>query len=465
MSELENKNIQEQILDLQIEVRHLSNELRLTKEEYEDSARKYFDVFYNLDQKVKERTAALERANQELTKEIFERKRAEQEKSRLESQIRQTQKLESIGTLAGGIAHDFNNMLVAIIGFSEMARDGLPVESLAREDLDQVLVAAKRARDLIKHILTFSRQDVQELKPFQLHLVVKEAMKMMRAAIPSTIEIRSNIDSTAVIMGDPTQIHQVLINLCTNATHAMEEKGGELEVGIHAVNLGAEDLINEKEMEPGSYVMLTVRDTGYGMDKGHMRRIFDPYFTTKEFGKGSGMGLAVVHGIVKSHGGMIVVDSEPGKGAVFKVFFPQIRQEDIIERGGADILPIGTESILFVDDELAGITIGKRTLEFLGYKVTARTSSVEALEAFRAQPDKFDLVITDQTMPNMTGLELAREILEIRPEMPILLCTGYSSLLSEEKFRASGIRGFAMKPLVRQELAEKVRAVLDGSGN
>ncbi len=450
------------VAELETALRHLENELRLTRAEYEESNRKYLDIHYNLEILVQERTAELELANRRLQAEVEERCRAEADKTRLEGQLRQSQKMEAIGTLAGGIAHDFNNLLVAILGFAEMAREGAEPGGQVRADLDEVLGAGKRARDLVRQILTFSRQSDLEKKPLLPGLLIKEALKLLRGSLPSSIEVRQNILTQAAVNGDPTQIHQVLINLCTNAAHAMQAGGGTLEVSLVEANLTAAELGNEPDVEPGRFVRLSVRDTGTGIEPVLLNRIFEPYFTTKGRGEGTGMGLAVVHGIVRSHQGAIRVESEPGQGTVFHVYLPAISSEVEVDADVLQILPTGHERILFVDDEWAGAEVGRKQLESLGYAVTLRTSSVEALEALRADPQRFDLVVTDHQMPNMSGFEMAREMLILRPDLPVILCTGYSATVTRERALKAGLREFALKPLTRKELAELVRAVLDG---
>ena len=390
--------------------------------------------------------------------DITERKQADEQKTSLEKQLQQAQKMEAIGTLAGGIAHDFNNILAAIIGYTELAIHCVPKESSVRKNLREVMVAGIRAKDLVKQILTFSRQTEHELKPIQVKPIVKETLKLLRASLPTTICFKENIHSDSVVMADPTHIHQILMNLCTNAGHAMQEKGGTLEVSLKDIELDARSV----ELLPGRYLRLTVSDTGIGMDALMIKRIFDPYFTTKEKGKGTGMGLAVVHGILKSYGGKIDVYSEPGKGSTFHVYLPAEKMDADAEEGIEVSFPTGTECILFVDDEQSMANLGKELLESLGYSVVTRTSSLEALEAFRVQPDNFDLVITDMTMPNMTGEKMAAEIMKIRPDMPIILCTGFSPVITEEKARAMGIQAFIMKPILKNEIAVKIREVLDG---
>ncbi len=382
-------------------------------------------------------------------------------RKKLEGQLRQAQKMEAIGTLAGGIAHDFNNILVPILGFADLAIWNLPAGSKARENLNEVVKAGIRAKDLVRQILAFSRETEGERRPIQLVPIVKEALKLLRAALPSTIEIRQNIaPDTGVVNGDPTQIHQIMMNLCTNAEHAMLE-GGVLEVSLANVELDEEFCSKHKGLTADSHVRLTVGDTGRGMDKETLTRIFDPFFTTKGPGEGTGMGLSVVHGIVKSHGGDITVYSEPGVGTTFQVYLPVVKSLAEARPETVEPVPGGTESILIVDDDAVVAEIGRETLERLGYCVTTRTSSIEALELFRAKPGEFDLVITDQTMPHMTGTDLAAEILRIRPDIPIILCTGFSHVITPEKARARGIQEFVMKPIVGAELGRTVRRVLD----
>ncbi|NOX80717.1 MAG: response regulator [Deltaproteobacteria bacterium] len=391
-----------------------------------------------------------------LARDITELKRAAREKEKLEGQLRQALKMEAIGTLAGGIAHDFNNILAAIMGYADLAKDELPADSRAVKRIDAVLKASSRARDLVKQILAFSRKEEQDRAPLQLHLLVKETLKLLRASIPSTIEIRRDIDpNSGHILAEPTQIHQVLMNLCTNAAQAMDEKGGVLFVGLDCLELKEKDLKDQEDPRPGLYVRLTVKDTGCGIDPAIMDRIFDPYFTTKEIGKGSGMGLSVVHGIVKSHDGKITVVSKPDQGTTFKVYFPRVEEEIQPEPAGPAPLPTGAERILFVDDEQDLTDATREILTYLGYRVTATTSSLEALALFRSQPDAFDLVITDQTMPEMTGVQLAGELLGVRPDLPIILCTGYSSKVDAGVAGDMGIRAFAMKPVGQEKLAAR----------
>jgi PAS domain S-box-containing protein len=390
------------------------------------------------------------------------RKKIEKEKELLETRLRQAQRMEAIGTLAGGIAHDFNNILFPIVGHTEMLLEDMAQDSPFRNSLDEIYTAALRAKDLVKQILTFSRQDDTEFKLIKIQVIVKETLKLIRSTIPTTIDIKQNIvGDCGPIKADPTQIHQLIMNLATNAYHAMEDTGGILTVGLKQVQLGEHDII-KSDMMPGAYACLTVADTGTGMDKNVAEKIFDPFFTTKGKGKGTGMGLSVVHGIIRSMKGMIRVYSEPGKGTIFHVYLPVVKghfKKQMIYTQG--FITGGAEQILFVDDEQGIVTMGKQMLERLGYRVTARTSSIETLKAFQSNPDKFDLVITDMAMPNMPGDRLAAELIRLRPDIPILLCTGFSETMSEEKARALGIKGFILKPMVMKDLSQKIREVLD----
>jgi PAS domain S-box-containing protein len=382
----------------------------------------------------------------------------------LETQLHQAQKMEAIGTLAGGIAHDFNNILAAIMGYAEMALYDVPEGTQGRRNLEQVLKAGYRGKDLVKQIITFSRRSEQERGPMRVSPIAKETLKLLRASLPTTIEIRQNIEArSGMVLADPTHIHQVLMNLCSNAAYAMREKGGVLEIKLSDVDISSDGAASHLDLDPGPYVKLTVSDTGHGMDSATIERIFDPFFTTKKPGEGTGMGLAVVHGIVKSCGGAVVVDSDPGRGTTFAVFLPRIEGDSFPEADSAAPMATGNERILFVDDEEDLVDMAQQMLERLGYSVVAKTSSLEALEVFKAQPDQFALVITDQTMPHMTGADLAKELMRIRPDIPIILCTGFSEVISAEEAKTLGIREFVMKPFATREIAEITRHVLDGN--
>ena len=401
-----------------------------------------------------------------IARDITDRKKEEQERKKLEDQLQQAQKMEAIGTLAGGIAHDFNNILGAVMGYAELALHEVENKSIPDQYLREVLHAGRRAKDLVKQILTFSRQTDQERTPVLVRLIVKEVIKLLRASLPSTIEIHQNIQSDALVMGDPTQVHQVIMNLCTNAGYAMRDQGGRLTVNLEPLELDPDFAAGHPNLKSGPYLKLTVSDTGPGIEASELDRIFEPFFTTKEKGEGTGMGLAVVHGIVTGHGGDIIVRSEPGQGTTFTVFFPAVERRLEPETRLEIPPPSGTESILFVDDELALANAAKHMLESLGYDVITRTNSSEALELFEHQPDRFDLVITDMTMPGLTGDQLAQKFMEIRGDLPVILCTGFSARINEEKALAHGIRAFVSKPVLKRRIAETIRKVLDdSSGN
>ena len=381
-------------------------------------------------------------------------------KKEIELQLQQSQKMEAIGTLAGGIAHDFNNILSAILGYTELALIDAESESPLYQSLQEIFRAGERAKDLVKQILTFSRQAEQESKPVLLNPISKEVIKFLRASLPTTIDIQQEIMSESLVMADPIQIHQLLMNLCTNAGHAMGEKGGTLTVKLLDTYLDEEVLVEHPELKPGPYIELTISDTGHGIPAHLIDRIFDPFFTTKEKGEGTGMGLSVAHGIVGSCGGKIIATSELGKGTTFQIYIPTVQRDEPNIPINGEQAPAGTERILFVDDEIPLVDIGKQIIESLGYKVTTRTSSLEALELFRAKPDGFDLVITDMTMPNMTGDILAKEIIRIKPDIPVILCTGYSARITQQQATSMGIRAFVSKPVIRKDIADTIRCVL-----
>jgi PAS domain S-box-containing protein len=394
--------------------------------------------------------------------DISERKKAEKDRQRLQLQLQQAHKMEAIGTMAGGIAHDFNNILGIILGNTELAMDDVPEWNPARMNLDEVRTASLRAKDVVRQLLSFARKTDQERKPVKINSVITGALKLLRSSIPTSIEMRCNMPrDSEIILADPTQTNQIMINLCTNAAQAMEDDGGILEISLESVIL-EESIAKSYELSPGRFVKLTVNDTGHGIDPKIKDRIFDPYFTTREVGKGSGMGLAVVHGIVKNHDGAISVDSEVGKGTTFNVLLPIVRREPVPEIIIDEDLPIGKELILYVDDEESIVKMGNQRLERLGYKVESTTSPIEALDLFRSKPDQFDLVITDLTMPKMTGDKLVKEILNIRLDMPIIICTGFSEKMDGEKARAVGALGYLEKPHEKRDLAKMVRKVLDG---
>lgn len=384
------------------------------------------------------------------------------DEKKLRDQIRQSQKMEAIGTLAGGIAHDFNNILMAIMGYSELSMYQVPDDSQLLSNLNEIRTAGTRAKELVQQILTFSRHKEHEPSPVQVHIIVKEALRLMRSTLPATIEICKNISISKPVMADQGRIHQMLINLFTNAYHAMDDQGGVLNVGLCEVNLDADaiDLYPELE-DTGQYLKLTVSDSGRGISPEVMERIFDPYYTTKEKGKGTGFGLAIVYGIVKRYNGAIRVDSTPGKGSTFRVYLPVVESVCDIKKSAVDLIPRGNESILFVDDEKAISQMGKLMLERLGYQVTAQTSGKEALEVFHIRPAAFDLVITDMNMPHMTGIELIKELKRIKPDIPVILCTGFIDDLNKRQAKAKGCSAIIMKPFTHRKIANTIRMVLD----
>ena len=380
---------------------------------------------------------------------------------KMELQLQQAQKMEAIGNLAGGIAHDFNNILSPIVGYAEMLLLDATDDGPLKKRLSHILAAAETAKKIVNQILTFSRQSNHEKKPVNVQHVIREALKLVRSSLPATIDIIEDISNNCdLIMADSTQLHQIIMNLCTNAYHAMEETGGKIFVCLKEVEL-TDESSHDLTSIPVKYVCLTVTDTGMGMNQSTIDRIFDPYFTSKKPGKGTGLGLAVVHGIVMNHGGRIEVTSEPGKGAEFKVYLPVI--EDLKEDAQFEVAQIqrGNECILLVDDKKDVIDIEQQMLEYLGYHVIARTSSIEALEVFLSNPYRFDLVITDMTMPNMTGDKLLQELIKVRPDVPVILCTGFSEMISEEKSLTLGVKGFLMKPVAIHDLSNMIRKVLD----
>ncbi|MBU1156853.1 MAG: PAS domain S-box protein, partial [Proteobacteria bacterium] len=400
-----------------------------------------------------------------IREDITHKKLAEMERLRLEQELRQSQKMEAIGTLAGGIAHDFNNMLASVMGNVELSREDLPAGHPVQQYLEQIMAAGQRATELVRQILSFSRTQDYEPRPLRLALVIEDGLRLLRASIPSSVEISENISAQQeVILGDATQVQQILMNLCSNAAQAMEGEG-EMRVGLVKVEVSeaqAQDI--SPDMEPGPYLRLSVRDSGQGISPEHLPRIFDPFFTTKEVGKGTGMGLSVVHGLVQAHGGFITAESRPGEGSLFAVYLPVIDAPIAQEKPLEPELPHGRERILFVDDEEPIAELGRQLLSRLGYQVTAVTSSIQALEAYRADPGGYDLVLTDYTMPEMTGDKLTKELLKINPRLPVIICTGYSERVDTLKARELGARDFVFKPLRRRDLAVLVRRVLDEAG-
>jgi PAS domain S-box-containing protein len=383
------------------------------------------------------------------------------DKKHLESMLLRSQKMEAIGTLAGGIAHDFNNILAAIMGYTELSQSNLPPEHKAFDYLDKIFKAGNRAKDLVMQILTFSRQAEYELKPVSVKIIAKEVLKLLGASLPANIEIRENIADDSLVLGDATQIHQVVMNLCTNAGQAMQKSGGVLEVSLSIETVDSAVSARYPDLKPGPYLNFTVKDTGPGILDHDLNRIFDPFFTTKKQGEGTGLGLAVVHGIVKNCGGTIQVASEMGRGSTFTVLLPKIDQGLVPVQEESQDLPRGREKILFVDDEPALVEVGKQLLKSLGYGVTVFTDPEKALELFARHPNQFDLVITDMTMPRMTGDLLAGHLLSVRKDIPIFLITGYNSEMTEARAMELGITGFLLKPVSLLHMARMVRKTLD----
>lgn len=395
-------------------------------------------------------------------RDITEQKSAEKEREALEDQLLRAQKLEAIGTLAGGIAHDFNNILSAILGYAELALVSLDNGQQLKDNLAGILRAGSRAKDLVKQILAFSRQAESEMKPVQIKLIVKEVQKLIRASLPSSIDIQTRLESDSAVKADPGQIHQVLMNLCTNAGHAMRKTGGKLEIVLSEVTITSELPVLHPDLKCGHYQKLSVCDTGHGIAPPHLERIFDPYFSTKEKGEGSGLGLAVVQGIVKNHGGVVTVQSDLAKGTEFCVYLPIVEKIRLpAEQITTQQIQMGSECILFIDDEMTIVDICRNMLQRLGYTTVTRSSSVEALELFQNDPYRFDLVISDVTMPNITGDVLARRMRKIRSDIPIIMCTGYSERINEKQAAELGVSCILNKPILFHDLAASVRAVLD----
>ena len=399
---------------------------------------------------------------QVIGRDISYRINAKKEKERLERELNQAHKMEAIGTLAGGIAHDFNNLLSVILGYSNIALEATPASHAAKNSIEEVIRAGNRAKELVKHILSFSRiSDYQQL-PINIEPIIREALNLIRAIVPTTIDIKFNCETNCKpIMANTTQIHQILLNLCTNASHAMEEFGGTLIVELKMKTITKENLVIESTLTPGEYVKLSLEDTGKGIDTPILDRIFDPYFTTKEIGKGSGMGLSVVHGIVRNHNGAIFVTSKINKGTKFKLYFPIVEKAIDTDKDLTKNLPIGNEHILLVDDEESITELNKLILQSLGYQVTTQIHSVKAVELFCKKPDAFDLIITDQTMPKMTGVQLREEIQAINAKIPIILCTGFSPSVNKQIALDMGFCDYVMKPVDKYELARVVRQALD----
>jgi two-component system, cell cycle sensor histidine kinase and response regulator CckA len=398
-------------------------------------------------------------------RDVTDRLRAEEERIKLEVKLRQSQKMEAIGTLAGGIAHDFNNVLGIIVVNTELVMYEIPEGAEIHENLEEIMKACLRARDMVRQILAFSRKDEARTKPIMIKPLIKESIKLFRSSILDNIEIEQDLNAESdIVMADPTQMHQILMNLYNNAAYVLKETGGVIGVSLKNIDIQDDRSTGYPGLAKGKYLLLSVSDTGEGIHPEILERIFEPYFTTKKFGEGSGMGLAIAHGIVKSHGGIITVESKPGRGAVFNVVLPVVEADIKFEEEYEMFCPSGNERLLFVDDEKPITDAMNIMLTRLGYTVTSRTSSIDALKTFRENKDAFDLVITDLVMPHMTGVELSKEISSIKPDIPIILCTGYSEMIDDEMINQAGIKYRTTKPLVMSEMANVIREALDNHG-
>jgi len=435
-------------------------ELALNYHSLKRSGRKLKDMHDELEIRVKERTKALEEANLELANELKERKKAEKEREEISKLLRQSQKMEAIGTLAGGISHDFNNILAAIIGFTELSLADAKDNPLLKDRLEKTLSASNRAKELVRQILTFSHQTEYEKKPLKLKQIITEVIALLRASISTNIHIKKDLQSNAYILADQTQMHQIIMNLCTNAWHSMKETGGTLCITLKDIVISSKDLLNLPGLIPGRYLMLSVQDSGCGIRPDIIEKIFDPYFTTKGKDKGTGLGLSIVHGIVTKLNGAITLDSRIGKGSTFSIYLPSFDTPDKVKQ--AKELPLlgNNETILFVDDEPFQTEMAEQILNRLGYQVVTCNDGIQALDIFTHKKDLFDLVITDMIMPNITGDHLSEKILELRPDIPILLCSGYSDDISPGRLEKIGITQYLMKPVSMMELAESVHGAL-----
>ena len=416
----------------------------------------------SLEKRVIDRTSQLTRTNRELNKEIKRRLQYEEERNNLESQLFQMQKLETIGTLAGGIAHDFNNILTPILGYAEMALEELSEDDSLRYDIEQINNAAIRAKDLVQQILTFSRQVEIDMKPLQLHHVIREVLSLVKASFPANIDIIQDLDpDCGTVMADSTQIHQIIMNLCTNASHAMAEFGGTLKIELSSTDINRSMVRKVPKLKVGNYVCVSISDTGHGMNKETMQRIFEPFFTKKEVGTGSGLGLSVVHGLVNSFNGAITVDSKLEKGTKFTIYLPQHGETKSKKILGIDKMKKGKEHILFIDDEEEITFMGKRMLESLGYKVTIHTSSLAALEDFVSNPNLYDLIVSDQTMPNMLGTDMVEKMKQLKPDLKAVIITGFGDSITEEVAKDKGINAIVIKPLILSKFSNLIRKILD----
>lgn len=414
-----------------------------------------------LEKRVTERTKQLTRANKDLKKEIEIRKHHEKEKTKIESQLLQLQKMETIGTLAGGIAHDFNNILTPILGYTEMAIEELSDDSTLKYDIEQINNAATRGKDLVQQILTFSRQVDFDKRPLQLHLVIKEVLSLIRASFPSNVEIVQELDENCgTVLADSTQMHQVIMNLATNAYHAMMGKGGVLKAKLSSVEISSGNHDSHSGIKPGTYLQLTIADTGHGMNKQTLDRIFEPFFTKKEVGTGSGLGLSVVHGIINNYNGAIKVESRPGKGTEVRIYLPQHSKTISGSKKAGEKIEKGKGNILFVDDEKEITFMGKRMLESLGYNVEIKSGGSSALEEFKKDPKKYDLLVTDQAMPRMQGTELIRKIKRLRSDIKTIIITGFEESVPKSAPEDLGIEAVINKPIILSEFSKLIQKVL-----
>ncbi|MDX2441110.1 MAG: ATP-binding protein, partial [Desulfobacterales bacterium] len=434
-------------------------DLALHYNDLQRSGRKLKSMHDELEVRVKERTRDLEKANLQLANELKERKKVEREREEVLHQLRQSQKMEAIGTLAGGIAHDFNNILSAIMGFTELSLYEVDEGSKIKSRLEKILNASNRAKELVMQILTFSHQTEYEKRPLKLRLIVTEVLNLIRASLPASIDIKKELQSNSHILADHTQIHQVIMNLCTNAWHAMKENGGTLGVNLRDIDIKQEDHDANPELSPGQYVMLTIMDTGCGIRPDLIEKIFDPYFTTKEKDKGTGLGLSVAHGIIRKFNGHIAINSRLGKGSEFTIYLPLFGAPNTSGVEKESIHSGNNERILFVDDEFFQTELAEQLLTPLGYQVVTSNDSINAYNLFVEEHGNFDLVITDMIMPKMTGKALAEKILKIKPDIPIILCSGYSNDIDSTSLKAMGISQYLMKPIGIQDLARAIKHV------
>ena len=435
-------------------------DLALSFHSLKRSGKKLKDMHDELEIRVKERTKDLGEANLKLANELKERKKVEKEREEISKLLRQSQKMEAIGTLAGGISHDFNNILAAIIGFTELSLADAKDNPLLKDRLEKTLSASNRAKELVRQILTFSHQTEYEKKPLKLKQIVTEVLTLLQTSIPANIRIEKDLKSNAYILADQTQMHQVIMNLCTNAWHSMKETGGTLCIRLKDTVISSKDLLTLPGVIPGRYLMLSVQDSGCGIKPDIIEKIFDPYFTTKDKDKGTGLGLSIVHGIVTKLNGAVILDSQIGKGSNFSIYLPSFTKPDKI-KPAKELPPLGNnETILFVDDEPFQNEMAEQILNRLGYQVVTCNDGVQALDLFTNKKDRFDLVITDMAMPKITGDQLSEKILELRPDIPILLCSGYSDNISPERLEKIGITQYLMKPVSMMELAKAVHEAL-----